>query len=469
MSAPTNVRVEATSQGTTAVRWSYSGAAQIAVYRSTDGAIYAEATAAGSRVAAGTLLYEDTGLLEGTKYWYKLSDDLGATYSSVVTVWTHGCPAPSPTGSGVSLPRLETGGADPAEQFNELAQKVEDVLGERLLTPEECAACPDDGALRIDCASGCVGFEVVVDQDINSISLLNCDDAAVDINFIIPPNVTRRIGGWPKGIGFTGDEGNQAPVSGGSSGRSINEFVNRALNTNSKSGKSKPGTSTKGTASGGLSRRTGNCTCVPGTNGELTIRACNADGTPNSNNSLSCASAKSLTLMVCGGRGPYTWSRTGSVGLKGKSGTTPGATAEGTSITVTPPTNSGSAVAGTAYFKQALSCRACAGSSCTSFGPPITSIHSCDDVSVNCVSTTGACGSNAGKVNGDFTCCPNSCGNDTADCPNFVGGNAYFVAICDQRSAPMISAGCNPCGVQAGATVTVTDAAGVSTTVVLTA
>jgi hypothetical protein len=41
--------------------------------------------------------------------------------------------------------------------------------------------------------------------------------------------------------------------------------------------------------------------------------------------------------------------------------------------------------------------------------------------------------------------------------------------MCDTRTAGMISNGCNPCGLQAGATVTVTDALGTQVTIVLKA
>src|SRR6266487_2436888 len=117
MAAPTNVRVESNSISTTTLRWSYSGANPIAVYRSTDGSSYSEITTAETRPAAGTTSYEDTGLSGGTKYWYKLSDDFGSTFSSVVTVWTHGCATPATGGDGFSLPRMSHGGGDPVDEF----------------------------------------------------------------------------------------------------------------------------------------------------------------------------------------------------------------------------------------------------------------------------------------------------------------------------------------------------------------
>ena len=57
------------------------------VFRSTDGIAY---TRVGD-VLVGTTSFTDEGLAADTKYWYKLSDDGGSTFSSVVTVVTQDC------------------------------------------------------------------------------------------------------------------------------------------------------------------------------------------------------------------------------------------------------------------------------------------------------------------------------------------------------------------------------------------
>ena len=277
MAAPTDVRVEAESLTTTRVRWTCPGAVAITVYRSTDGITYAAITA----IAVGTTEYEDTGLAFGTKYWYKLSDDNGATFSSVVTVYTHACGTDANgKGTEITLPR-ETEEQVSSETFNSLATVVEQGLV-RFVPPDgrTCVACISDGALVLDCVDfdGCNSIEVVVDQDINSISIPNCADKEVDVNFIIPANTTRKIGGWPKGIGFTGDEGFRAPIAGGTGGRIINEYLSRALNTNAKSGKSKSGDATGGTNQGGASRNIGSCTCTPTAAGGMRIVACTGSG-----------------------------------------------------------------------------------------------------------------------------------------------------------------------------------------------
>jgi len=63
------------------------------------------------------------------------------------------------------------------------------------------------------------------------------------------------------------------------------------------------------------------------------------------------------------------------------------------------------------------------------------------------------------------SCCPSgNCAAATATtCPS---GRSES---CDLRTAPMIAAGCAPCGLNAGATVSVTDANGVVATIILKA
>jgi hypothetical protein len=466
MAAPTNVRVEATSISTTTLRWSYSGTNAIAVFRSTDGSSYAEVTntAENPRVQVGTTSYTDSTLSAGTKYWYKLSDDGGSTFSSVVTVWTHGCITPATGGDGFSLPRMSHGGGDPVDEFNDAAQRIENVLQGRVLDPQDCAVCPEDGAIAIDCSDGCRSFVVIADQDINSISIQMCDEGEGNIDFIVPPNVTRRICGWPGGFGFTGDECTEAPIIGGATGRTMSVQMNGAR-ANPAGTKSKAGYGGGAGRGGGAGGGAG-CTCVPNGNGQLTIKSCNA------NNSLNCGSNKSLDLLVCGGKGPYTWSRTGTVNLKGVSGSTPGGSATGTKITVTPPTNSNPSEPGSAWRHDWLDCTFCTAGVCTTCGPPISEIHGCDDAVTVCT-TTSSCGTppnppcasvpfESGKCDGF-----GNAGATTTFCGNTVK-TKHTDTYCDVRTPTMIANGCNPCGVVAGgATVSVTDAAGVVATIIL--
>ena len=464
MAAPTSVRVEATSTTTAVLRWSYAGTTAIGVWRSPDGVTYAEVTAVGARVASGTTNYTDDSLSPATKYWYKLSDDAGSTFSSVVTVWTHVC-LDNPDGSDVfALPRF-SGESDPNEvsaSLDEMAQRIEEVLGTRVMEPQQCTACPVDGALVLNCANGCKEWIVVADQDINSISMQWCDGGDTHIDFVIPPNTTRQICGFSGSFGFSGDECFSAPIVAGADGRTVSVGGSGAKGNraNPSTTGSKPGYG-GGTGRGGGGGG-GACNCTPSGQGvrNLTIKSCNA------NNSLDCSSTKSLQLKVCGGLGPYTWSNTGSVVL---SKTT------GPSTTVTPPTNSGSAVVGTAYWQTFFPCSVCTAGACTSVGTGTTVLRKCDDSSgVGDCTTTSQCTAPAAS---SMTCCAGgctclqACGNCTSTCADLQAGTScgHVVVTCDQRTAPMIAAGCNPCGVHAGATVSVTDSIGTVVTAILRA
>ena len=454
MAAPTNVRVESNSLTTATLRWTYAGTNNIDVYRSTDGAIYTRITDGATNITPGTTSYIDTSLEVGTKYWYKLSDDVGSTFSSVVTVVTQSCLPPAGSLDTFSLPRMSP--PDPESEFdidtfNNLAERVENILGGRLLAPDVCIVCPTDGAIVLNCAGHCREWIIIADEDINSISVQYCDEGSGTIEFIIPPNVTRRITGWPDGFGASGDE---PSVVSGSDGRTM------TVPSSPTGGKAKPTSSRPGTGSGigsgGGSGGSGcNCTAI---NGALTIKSCNA------NNSLNCTSTKSLQLIACGGRGPYTWSKTGSISI---SKTT------GTSTIVTPPANSGSGVAGHAYSIGRW--HRCSGGSnqthWTEYGCNDQVTTATQRTDSNDAFLTAPPGCEGFLTASDFaipitdhtnpSCTPNCDG-----CPNPTL-NSHGSDACDARSAGMISSGCAPCGLQSGATVTVTDAIGVQTTIIV--
>ena len=475
MAAPTDVRVEALSITSTIIRWVYAAAATpIAVYRSTDGVIYAEVTTLETRVVPGTLSFTDTGLATATKYWYKLTDDLGLTFSSVVTVFTHTCAAPSRENIDTTLPRFgdtnlpspEAVDPDPAkgvamviDDLVEVKAKLDDFAVRvetgwtRFIDPDgrTCEACISDGAVVIDCINYdmCDVIEVEVTEDINSVSMPNCDNSIKDINFLIPPNTTRKICGFPGGSGFGGDECFRAPIRGGANGRTVSVPIRRAPV------KSRPGVVR------GLTGGTGaTCTCVPSANGGLTIKSC----TPN--NSLSCSGGKSLTLKACGGRPPYTWSKTGSITLQAGAGATPGSTAIGSQITVKPPTNSGSAVAGDAYqicwFQESRANCAAAGSvtlhSTRTFGCNDSATAACNTAPGSCAGATPAVSA--------LPCIGALGGCEKPECTT-TGCTDGKQVLTDTRTAPMIAAGCNPCGLQSGSTVSVTDSMGTVATIIL--
>ena len=473
MAAPTNVRVWAIAQTSTVIKWSYSGSNTLGIYRSTDGSSYSLIEI----LATGTLLYVDIGLTPGTLYYYKLSDDNAATFSSVVTVVSHYCGDDANPRKGFALPRFNQKQQNTAniKAKNRAMRDLEDLIESKVFPQTPCVACIVNNSIIIDCSKNCDCWDVDVTDDINSISFINCDGIEPCVTFRVPPNTNRKICGWPQGLGgifgFEGDECFEAPIAGGDNGRAV--IINKGLP------KSKPGS---GSGKGGIGGAS--CECVPGKQGQLTVKCCSKDC------SMNCSTTKSLQIKICGGSGPY--SITGSAGLtfKNNGGTTVSdGIKAGQTIVIAPPTNSGSGVAGTAYKKYSMytlntfnpilfceksfGCNDAAIGSC-SCGIPASSVY-CDTcpTSTVCVRTQESyCKSNnsADTGLGLISCCTGSINYNT-------GSNAVTPCdctttpfVCDKRTAGMISSGCSPCGVSAaGKTFTVTDAQGVSVITILQA
>lgn len=481
MAAPTAVSIEGTSISTTHIRWTYSGTAQVAVYRSTDNVSFSEITgvAGAGRVDPGTTEFIDTGLTAGTRYYYKLTDDLGSTFSSVVNTFTHFC-ADQNAGQAFVLPRFDEGQTDTSYKLNELAERVERAIGDAVLAPANCIVCPADGAVVIDCTDGCNSFLVIADQNINSFSINRCGSSEPVIDLYVPPGTTVEVCGLPAGYGFTGNECNEAPLSGGDDGRTLRIGTGGPAGGAGGGGGSTPGLpkSTQG-AGGGSGGGVGgaDCECVPGKNNQLTLKCCVTDC------SLGCSGAKELVIKVCGGVGPYDFEHTGSVKFKNQDGTTqdtftPPANSFSPQVKVVPPTNSGSGEAGTAYRKDYVSCSVCAATpgQCFSTGQhyvPVSDLYGCNDQFLSTTNTSScADGFPASLPVTTFTSCPSGGLPNpavTGSNPPVCGPGACVQHDCDVRTAGMISAGCNPCGVQSGAVITVTDAAGVSVSVTLKA
>jgi len=478
MAAPTSVRVEATSISTTTLKWTYAGSNNLGIFRSTNGTDYTLIATELSTVTS----YSDTDLDTGTKYWYKISDDNEATFSDVVTVVTHSCPATTEQIKGSTLPKFPTDDSITAERLNELIRRLEDGLSGVKIAPDNCITCPTDGAVVVDCTNGCNNWTVIVDQAINSVSINWCDQFNGTIKFVVPPNETWGICGFPAGFGFTGDECVEAPISGGPSGNTATVGWNGTGNASGgpKADPNNTGDRT-GVGGGGGSAGAGGggCTCIPGSKGELAIKSCNPD------NSIKCATTKSLKLIACGGKGPYTWSKTGSVTLSATTGNT---------TTVTPPANAGSAVAGNAYSLYGKYGGGSGGTCATFFNKQV---YKCDDTATGAL-VADTCGAgttlpHACTSGSDITSCnqmdcvsctfevttpcsgpqlcPSPCVSPNTDCKNCIGTTATGgKLVCDTRSAGMVSGGCAPCGVVTnGATVTVTDALGTEVTIVVVA
>jgi len=222
MAAPTNPRVESTQSDANVVRWTDNGGASNDVYRSTDGSSYAEIAA---DVALGVQLYTDQDITAGVKYWYKVTNDNGSTFSSAVTVVTQTCP--DLTLRRQAIPHFDEG--DTAERLNSIAEQVQAnnnrvvFIGGYSPSPfDQCVACPGaDGELVLDCSAGCGSFLVVVTADINSITLIGCAGVCPPIDFEIAAAADIGICGWPLECDNQGDDCFYGRVAGGSNGQVI--------------------------------------------------------------------------------------------------------------------------------------------------------------------------------------------------------------------------------------------------------
>ena len=497
MAVPQNPRVEANSITTTVVRWD-TNALFVEVYRSPDGAVYA--FVGGS--AAGISEFQDSGLDVGTKYWYKLSEDGGLTFSSVVTVYTHSCVGSvSSANRPVTLPRFSddevagliadtsqvpgfsTNLSETTQRMNELAERVEKAFLEKppQTVTEACEVCPVDGAVVIDCSTGCNNWEVVTEDgaDVNSVSISWCNKFDGTIDFIVPPNATVGVCGFPAGFGFSGDECKYAKIKGGANGRRFRVGFSSGSASGASGGagsstpgdQGKPGKSPGSGASGGASGGGGGgagCTCVPSRDGRLTLKLC------NNNNSLGCNGSKSLKVIACGGRGPYTFSKTGSVSIS--------PSADGNSATVSPPANPGSGTGGTAYSKAVVGV-GCGHTVGTIHGAGVTAgAYGCNDQLILCPAGVSAATTVGIFADSACGCGPHSGhaisgggGVTTVDCASVYGSGAEcqatadIGAVTDLRTGPMIAAGCVPCALSAGSTVSVTDSTGTVFTSILKA
>ena len=346
------------------------------------------------------------------------------------------------------------------QAFNQQAEQLEAYLNNLVGSSDPCVVCPEDGCISID-LSDCNNYEVLVTENITCMRIVG-EGAPGTINFIIPPNVTRHICGFPSSFG---GEGNECDVDldGGAEGTNW-PFAHMGSSAGGLSG---GGLGKPGIPNAGQAQRTGGggggggCVCVAEPPSKLTITCCSSDCEIDCN-----ATDVKLDFRVCGGKAPYTWSTTaGTITHAGN----------GSSATLRPPTNAGGAVAGTAYQVFAVN-----GANCDTQGTRVWKRENwgCDDVLDSCTSFTSALACNAITcANGDVysnaypdgTSGGSCAGRLNMECfvsPTTPACDAQPVGLgarCDQRTAPMIAAGCEPCGsVMVGAVITVTDALGTS-------
>ena len=163
-----------------------------------------------------------------------------------------------------------------------------------------------------------------------------------------------------------------------------------------------------------------------------------------------------LRYRIRGGVGPYTTSTTSPTE---EAGPVVAVNAEDNSIIVEAP--DGSVVAGTAW--KGISHNVGSSPNCT-IQDTFHNNVGCDDVFIDADLFSSQC--NTSQCS---TCGPRLCGADAGcqvpACPRNAAGIQFH---CDVRTQSMIDAGCLPCGVSMeGATISVTDAMGVTITRVI--
>lgn len=209
----TNVRAESNSADQAIVRYTYAGAGSITLWRSTtSGGSYTQVASIPSDFGSYPTLYDGT-VADATLYFFKLSDDAGLTFSSIVSVQIQKRFPLGHDKKKSALPQFPTEADVNVQNLDQLSTQIEETLTNEVLKPQQtCIVCAVNGALTLDCSDGCFAFKVQRDDitDINSISI-NCEN--LEVIFDVPEGTSTEIGGWPENGGFTGDEGFQAPVS----------------------------------------------------------------------------------------------------------------------------------------------------------------------------------------------------------------------------------------------------------------
>lgn len=180
---------------------------------------------------------------------------------------------------------------------------------------------------------------------------------------------------------------------------------------------------------------------------------------------MDCSGSASVVLTITGGVAPYSWET--DVGTL--SATT------GVSVTLTPSVNSGSGVVGDAYRKVSKYLATCSiggTTDCVQNTYNCAGAISSECSGVNTQACLAECYSGASCsgfypgtpppafADSHASACASAKGLSVADA--CAGPESYTMCVCDVRSAPMISNGCNPCEIQFmnGATVIVTDSTG---------
>lgn len=377
-----------------------------------------------------------------------------------------------------------------AVQFllDEMAQSIEDKFNNQVVTNPPCDVCTvTDGAVVLDCHQ-CSSFEIVVDADINSITLKNCDRPGQRIDLNFNPTGDFEVTGFPSSLlcPACGDnenplrltQGNVFPLSilnnaagrgvaGGAGSGAGSSCVLSCINSGLQAGGDlaaviqscieqcqEPAGGSGGGGGGAL------CACVPDDPVEQLLKVVECT-------QIDCTDpSPSAELEACGGNPPYTWSITGA---ENATLTETGGINSG--VTLTPGPNDPT-VAGTAIQKQ----------ECCDGSPPATANafadFGCDDLLITCGRAGPTCvGGGICSCTTPVTCLggnPNGCTGSVPclqACASLLAdggpGGAVGTQV-DMRTQAMIDQGCAPCALTLnGAVVTVTDSDGTSVATVI--
>lgn len=423
---------------------------------------------------------------------------LVSTYTEPVTVVTQVCDSDTGFSKEMVLPRFSNEKDDPdsiAKFLDQQAEVIEDKYNNQVARSVPCDICVTDGAVVLDCGQ-CIHVEIAADEDINSISFINCFPGdELDILFRASKDVI--VSGWPSNFTCPScddpvslKEGNllTVPARYTGIGNPIHGDIEMSCQTKcsydhikdfgsglqsyldcwdacmgrgtAEETEGKAGGTSRGTGGSGSGGPTGACPCTPDEGGLLSVVVCTELDCDDDN--------PKIILTVCGGSGGYVWSVVG--------GETPTQTDSGSddrNTKIEPPENTTPGEPGTAYGRGHAQTRSsrfpesncvslyqngatynCAGvktGSCTNRDPSEIGVMpiKCEVPSVN--PDPGGCQDPSGNQN-------SYCGYP---CQHAGGCEPCEQATVDIRTQGMKDNGCKPCAAtMEGVIVSVTDSDG---------
>ena len=404
-----------------------------------------------------------------------------SSYSNIATVVTHTRSSDTGFSRELTLPRFDVEDLKEAspqpiiDLLNSMAQKVEDKFNTQVARDEPCDVCITNGAIVLD-ASRCNKFNVAVDEDITSISIIR-QGVGQDIEVAFTPDGPgHTVAGWPiqQSGGITGSGEDQFGC-----GNPDNPLVLvpnfatiatvKFLNENFHvCARLEPSTSEPKSGGGdGWGETALAIEC------EATVDA--GDYADSALEATSCAAmncaagSPALNYRGVGGVKPYSW----SISAPSASGVSPVTTVNvpNSSARITPggtATDDGNRAYGSSYIQwtngpgECTVCQPTGGQQYRCDGTAHNACNAGSDCANPCNENTPICKlSPAPRCNGGTPFCetPANC-NDSGNALRFT---------CDLRSAGQISSGtCEPCSINVDtAVLTLTDAVGNAVSVVV--